>query len=87
MEMGQLVLNKDSNEVKRFIETMDNISKMLDANSVIYRPILDGNRYITEQELSKALKITKRTLIEYRMNGKLPYYKIGERFCIRNRIL
>ena len=37
--MGQLVLNKDSNEVKRFIETMDNISKMLDANSVIYRPI------------------------------------------------
>ena len=87
MEMGQQVLNKDSNEVKRFIEVMEGISKMLNANSLIYRPILDGNRYITEQELSKALKITKRTLIEYRMNGKLPYYKIGERFCIRNRIL
>ena len=64
-------------EVKRFIEAMEGISKMLDANPLIYRPILDGNRYITEQELSKALKITKRTLIEYRMNGKLPYYKIG----------
>ena len=61
MEMGQQVLNKDSNEVKRFIEAMESISKMLDANSLIYRPILDGNRYITEQELSKALKITKRT--------------------------
>ena len=78
MEMGQQVLNKDSNEVKRFIESMEGISKMLDANPLIYRPILDGNRYITEQELSKALKITKRTLIEYRMNGKLPYYKIGK---------
>ena len=85
MEMGQLVLNKDSNEVKRFIETMDNISKMLDANSVIYRPILDGNRYITEQELSKALKITKRTLIEYRMNGKLPYYKIGGKILYKEQ--
>lgn len=63
MEMGQMILNKDSNEVKRFIEVMEGISKMLDANSLIYRPILNGNRYITEQELSKALKITKRTLI------------------------
>ena len=57
MEIGQLVLNKDSNKVRRFIETMGNISKMLDANSLIYRPISDGNRYITKQELSKALKV------------------------------
>ena len=77
MEKGQIVLNKDSYEIRRFIETMEGISKMLDTNYLIYRPIFDGNRYITEQELSKALKITKRTLIEYRMNGKLPYYKIG----------
>ena len=90
--MGQQVLNKDSNEVKRFIEAMEGISKMLDANSLIYRPILeiyrpilDGNRYITEQELSKALKITKRTLIEYRMNGKLPYYKIGGKILYREQ--
>ena len=27
MEMGQMVLNKDSNEVRRFLETMENISK------------------------------------------------------------
>ncbi|CCY39024.1 putative uncharacterized protein [Tannerella sp. CAG:118] len=85
MEMGQMVLNKDSNEVRRFLETMENISKMLDINSSIYRPIFDGNRYITEQELSKALKITKRTLIEYRMNGKLPYYKIGGKILYKEQ--
>lgn len=85
MEMGQLVLNKDSNEVKRFIESMEGISKMLDANSLIYRPILDGNRYVIEQELSKTLKITKRTLIEYRMNGKLPYYKIGGKILYKEQ--
>ena len=85
MEMGQMVLNKDSNEVKRFIEAMEGISKMLDANFAIYRPTLDGNRYITEQELSKALKITKRTLIEYRMNGKLPCYKIGGKILYKEQ--
>ena len=77
--------NKDSNEVKRFIDAMEVISKILDANSLIYRPILDGNRYVTEQELSKALKITKRTLIEYRMNGKLPYYKIGGKILYKEQ--
>ena len=40
---------------------------------------------ITEQELSKALKITKRTLIEYRMNGKLPYYKIGGKILYKEQ--
>ena len=79
------ILNYMSNEVKRFIEVMESISKMLDTNSLIYRPILDGNRYITEQELSKVLKITKRTLIEYRMNGKLPYYRIGGKILYKEQ--
>ena len=57
--MGQMVLNKDSNEIKRFIEAMEGISKMLDANFLIYRPLLDRNSYITKQELSKVLKIKK----------------------------
>lgn len=83
--MEQTVLNKESEEIRRFMKAMENISKMLDADSLIYRPILDGNRYLTEQELSRALKITKRTLIEYRMNGKLPYYKIGGKILYREQ--
>lgn len=83
--MEQTVLNKESEEIKRFMKAMENISKMLDADSLIYRPILDGNRYLTEQELSQALKITKRTLIEYRMNGKLPYYKIGGKILYKEQ--
>lgn len=71
MGIEQLVLNKDSNEVRRFIETMRNISKMLDANFLIYRPLLDRNSYITKQELSKVLKIKKRTLIEYTFHYKV----------------
>ena len=59
-----MVLNKDSNEVKRFIEAIEGISKILDANSLINRPILDGHRYITEQELSKALReLQQRVLL------------------------
>ena len=80
-----MVLNKESNEVKGVIEAMEERSKTVEGISGIYRPILDGHRYITEQELSKALKITKRTLIEYRMNGKLPYYKIGGKILYKEQ--
>lgn len=83
--MGQVVLNKDSEEVKRFIETLEKISSFLEEKSLIYRPKLEGYRYITEKDLSDALKITKRTLIEYRMNGKLPYYKIGGKILYKEQ--
>ena len=46
--MGQVVLNKDSEEVKRFIETLEKISSFLEEKSLIYRPILEGYRYIVE---------------------------------------
>lgn len=84
MEMGQMVLNKDSNEVKRFVNTMENIFKMLDIDFLIYRPILDGKRHITEQELSKALKITKRTFIKYKYS-KLSYCKIGGKILYKEQ--
>ena len=35
MEKGQIVLNKDSYEIRRFIETMEGISKMLDTKYLI----------------------------------------------------
>ena len=51
--MGQQVLNKDSNEVKRFIEVMEGISKMLNANSLIYRT------YIRREPLYYRTRIIK----------------------------
>ncbi|MDD2262812.1 MAG: helix-turn-helix domain-containing protein, partial [Clostridia bacterium] len=41
------------------------------------RPTLNGERYLTDKELSERLKISRRALQEYRNKGKLPYYQIG----------
>ncbi|RGX29103.1 DNA-binding protein, partial [Phocaeicola vulgatus] len=48
-----------------------------------YRPVLNGERYLTEAELSGLFKITQRTLIEHRSNGKLPFYKFGGRILYK----
>lgn len=52
-------------------------------NKEKYRPILNGERYLTEAELSGLLKVTQRTLIEHRTNGKLPFYKFGGRILYK----
>ena len=40
------------------------------------RPTLNGERYITDRELSERLKISPRALQEYRSEGKMPYCQI-----------
>ena len=42
-----------------------------------HRPVLDGEHYLTDRELSGRLKISRRTLQEYRNEGKLPYIQLG----------
>ena len=48
-------------------------------------PVLNGERYITDCELAEQLKLTRRTLAEYRINGKLPYYKIGGKLLYKEK--
>ncbi len=37
------------------------------------QPLLGGEHYLTDRELSERLKISRRTLQDYRNNGILPH--------------
>lgn len=58
---------------------------MLDDQEKNLRPILNGERYITDSELAEKLKLTRRTLADYRTNGRLPYYKIGGKLLYKEK--
>lgn len=58
---------------------------MLDDQEKSLRPVLNGERYITDSELAEKLKLTRRTLADYRMNGRLPYYKIGGKLLYKEK--
>ena len=49
------------------------------------RPVLNGERYITDSELAEKLKLTRRTLADYRMNGRLRYYKVGGKLLYKEK--
>ena len=83
--MTQFILTKESPEIIRFFRNISTLSKMLDDQEKNFRPVLNGERYITDSELAEKLKLTRRTLADYRMNGRLPYYKVGGKLRRRPR--
>ena len=58
---------------------------MLDDQEQNLRPVLNEERYIIDSELAEKLKLTRRTLADYRMNGRLPYYKIGGKLLYKEK--
>lgn len=83
--MTQFILSKESPEIIRFFRNISTLSKMLDDQEKNLRPILNGERYITDSELAEKLKLTRRTLADYRTNGRLPYYKIGGKLLYKEK--
>lgn len=81
--MGQILLTRESPEIIQFFQHLSTFSKLLEQSPDKYRPVLEGERYLTEIELSELLKITRRTLIEHRTTGKLPFYRMGGRILYK----
>ena len=41
------------------------------------RPTLGGERFLTDREVSARLKVSRRTLQDYRNSGIIAYYQLG----------
>lgn len=48
-----------------------------------YKPLFNGERYLTNEDLSKRLNISRRTLQDYRSNGMIPYILLGGKILYR----
>ncbi len=81
--MAHDLLTRESPEIIRFFQDIGHITELLKSEPDRYRPVLNGDRYITETELSELLKITRRTLIEHRTTGLFPYYRLGGRILYK----
>ena len=65
------------------MQSMKDIENLFDKVTSNYRPLLDGERYLSDAEVSHRLKISRRTLQEYRDNGMIPYFKLGGKVLYR----
>ncbi len=81
--MAKELMNGESPDMVRLFKHLEYITTSFKEHSERFRPVFNGERYLTEIELAQQLKLTQRTLIEYRKTGILPYYKFGGRILYR----
>ena len=75
------------------MKSMKDTEVLFDKVTCNYRPLLDGERHLSDVEVSHRLKVSRRTLQEYRdrsaegrlqgKNGTLPYIKLGGKVLYR----
>lgn len=71
------VITMDTEGVTMLLQNVQKNSKWLSAFLESYSPPLDGERYLTDKEVSELLRVSRRTLQEYRNNRVLPFILLG----------
>ena len=67
------VFTMEDEPIASVVQDMRKGSKWLSAFLESYRPPLDGERYLTDREVAELLRVSRRTLQEYRKQRILPY--------------
>jgi excisionase family DNA binding protein len=71
------LITKDSEIVKSFFFSLEQMLDGIESLVENCKPSLNGERYLTDKEVSERLKVSRRTLQDYRTEGKIPYYQLG----------
>lgn len=83
MESNQLITSENE-RVKSFFISLDHISASLECLFPCRKPSLNGESFYTDQELSEKLKVSRRSLQDYRNEGRIAYIKLGGKILYRS---
>ena len=71
------LINKDNEWIIHFMGSLD---RLLDN---VEHLILNGERFFTDKEVSVRLKVSRRTLQDYRTEGRIAYIQLGGKILYR----
>ncbi len=81
--MNNNLIMKDSEIVVSFCRTLDRMVSNVERIVEHCKPPLNGERFLTDKELSERLKVSRRTLQDYRDNRLLPCCQLGGKILYR----
>lgn len=82
MTENEIITQQDP-QMQLFSQLMEGILKKLERYCATARPMLGGEVYLTGEEVCKLLRLSPRTLQDYRDNGTIAYFKIGGKILYR----
>lgn len=74
--MSHHLFDKQDPRVAELLRNLEKIGKALEKLEPANERIFKGERFMTDSELSRLLKVSRRTLQEYRTARIIPYYLI-----------
>ncbi|MFR9610533.1 MAG: helix-turn-helix domain-containing protein [Rikenellaceae bacterium] len=80
---NNVIKTKNDETIDSFFSSLERMIRGVANVRKRYKPHLGGQRYLTDAELSKRLKINRRTLQDYRNMGRIPYIKLGGKILYR----
>lgn len=80
--MGEII-TRENERIVRFFKAIDNMSEGLEKMVVNRKPPFSGERFFTDKEVSAKLKVSRRTLQDWRTNGQIAYIALGGKTLYR----
>lgn len=77
------LLTRKNEKVTAFFDTLEQMLSGLETAFDNCKPSLNGERYLTDSELSEVLKVSRRTLQDYRNQGRIAYIQLGGKILYR----
>ena len=77
------LINKDTPQVKEFISSLDSMLNGIESIVNHYKPHLNGERFLSNNEVSKKLNVSLRTLQEWRDTGLISFIQIKGKIIYR----
>ena len=81
--MNKETITRDNEKVGLLLEKMNRLMENMESLAENYKPVLGGERFLTDKELSAMLKISRRSLQDYRNEGRIPYIQLGGKILYR----
>lgn len=81
--MDNELITKEHECVSHFLHSLDRMLESIEQMTFVHRPLLGDERYFTDKEVAYNLKISRRTLQDYRNEGRIPYIQLGGKILYR----
>ena len=63
--MSSFFIDKTDPHIAEILERLRRVNKILQKTETLVQPTLNNERFLTDEELSKILRVSRRTLQEY----------------------
>ena len=82
--MTNQVQTPENNErLKRYFTALERISGAMEKLFSMKKPSISGESFYTDRDLSEKLKISRRSLQDYRNEGRIPFIRLGGKVLYR----